>query len=82
MVRKKSSAKVKIKSVPLDKKASKETDETKRNQLDSEKMLIENDIKNTSSHLPDIRFYMSEKEEELFKMKEELNTYHQLITSL
>ena len=70
------------KSISLDKKASKETDETKRNQFNSEKVLIENDIKSTSSQLPDIRFYMSEKEEEVLGIKEELNRYHKLITAL
>ena len=73
---------MKKKTISLDKKVSKEMDESKKIQFDSERQQLENDIKSTSSQLPDIRFYMSEKEEELFKMKEELNTYHQLITAL
>lgn len=73
---------MKKKSTSLYKKASKEMDESKKNQFDSERLQLENDIKSTSLQLPDIRFYMREKEDELFKMKEELNTYHQLIAEL
>jgi len=70
------------KSISLHKKASKEKDDTKKMQLDSENQQLERNIMSTASQLPGMRLHINEKGMELFRMKDELNTYHQLITSL
>ena len=52
---------MKKKSISLEKKVTKETNQKKKIQFDSERQPLENDIKNTSSKLPDLRFNMGDR---------------------
>lgn len=66
----------------LDKKVSKEKEETKKIQYQSDVLLTESEIKNLLFELPEQRIQVNEKEQELFKLKEEVNKYHQLISTI
>ena len=73
---------LKKKVVSLAKKESKETDSTKKVEINAEKQLTQNEIDETVDLVTTMRVDVSKKEKEVFGLKNELNKCHLQITSL
>ena len=73
---------LKKKVVSLSKKWSKETDETKKVEINAEKQLTENEINKLVDEVTVMRVDVNKKEKEVFALKQELNKFHLQITSL
>ena len=73
---------LKKKSTNLGEKEAKEDDEGKKNKIVSDKREVDSEIDQMVNLLPDMRNTIQEKEKEIFGLKEELNQYHQAITTL